>query len=120
MTKRVLYAEDELSNRMVMQLALRDLDVRLDLAEDGNQALALCEANDYDLILLDQYMPGKNGDQVARALTERGVRTPLVAITSDDTWVSALQGMGYADVFIKPLTGSGFLERIRELLVLEG
>lgn len=81
--RRVLVADDNEHNREYARQALEDA-WEVELAEDGDAALAAVERARPDLVLLDLSMPGLNGWEVARAL-KRDPRTatiPLVACTA--------------------------------------
>ena len=113
---RTLYAEDELSNRKLLEVKFRKLGLDLDLAVDGEQALAMIFEHDYDLIILDQHMPGLKGAEVAKLIKNRKPHVPILAITSDDDQVDSLLEAGFREVLIKPLVGSQYMEMILKYL----
>jgi|GEM_PF-1003901 len=106
--KRILYAEDEFTNRKIMEIQCRKFGIECVLEEDGTRALDRCLRESFDLVILDQYMPGLNGDEVARELKTVRSDQPLVAITSDDSCVSRLKGIGFDAVFVKPLRAADY------------
>ena len=110
--KRVLYAEDEYSNRKLLEMQLRRKGVECDLAEDGIEALELFRHHDYGVIVLDQYMPGLNGNEVATAIRREDTEIPLIAITSDDSQVPLLRASGFEKIFLKPLHGQDYIGAI--------
>lgn len=114
--KRVLYAEDEYTNRKLLEIKLKNIGVECDLAQDGEKALELFSMNDYDLIILDQYMPAFNGDEVANKIRTQNPTIPIIAITSDDSELERLLSKGFNEVFIKPLRGSHYLTTIKKIL----
>lgn len=114
--KRVLYAEDEFTNRKLLQIKLKNLGVQCDLAQDGKQAFQMFEQNTYELIILDQYMPGMNGDEVAKKIRAVNDSIPLIAITSDDREVENLKASGFNEIFIKPLRGNSYINVINHYL----
>lgn len=109
---KILYAEDDASNRKVMELSLQRKGLSVDLASNGTEALRLFETNSYDLVILDWYMPGMNGDELARKIRETSPDIGLVAITSDDLGPDVLGKCGFDEVLVKPLVGTGYIERI--------
>ncbi len=115
-TPRVLYAEDEFTNRKLLEIQLKNNGIACDLALDGGQAMDLFRQNRYDLVILDQYMPVMNGDQCAREMRKDRPDIPLIAITSDDGETDRLMAAGFDRVFIKPIRGSDYMETIKEYL----
>jgi len=113
---QVLYAEDEFTNRKLLEIHLGKTGISCDLASDGTQALHKIEENQYDVIILDQYMPGMNGDALARIVKQRFPHIPLIAITSDDAEVDNLMAAGFSEVFIKPLRSKQYIEVIKQYL----
>lgn len=114
--KKVLYAEDEYTNRKYIELMLEKEGVRCDLAEDGPTALEMFRKSDYALVLLDQFMPGMLGSEVAKKIREEGSAVPLIAITSDDGQLPLLKEAGFDRVFLKPLKGVDYLKTIMSYL----
>jgi PAS domain S-box-containing protein len=82
---RILLAEDEPINQEVSRSLLEDAGLIVDVAEDGDVALALARVNDYDLILMDMQMPKLNGVDAARAIRAlpRHAATPILALTAN-------------------------------------
>lgn len=103
MGKRLLYAEDEYTNRKIMEIQCRKAGVECVLADDGPGALALLLSETYDLVILDQYMPGMNGDVLLAEARSKGIDVPIIAITSDDAMSDHLKSCGFDHVYIKPL-----------------
>ncbi len=110
--KHVLYAEDELTNRKLVQIRLKNEGVECDLAEDGQAALRLYHENTYDMVILDHYMPRMNGDKVAKEIRREDTSIPIIGITSDDESVEYLRMCGFNEVIVKPLDGYASIVRI--------
>jgi CheY-like chemotaxis protein len=84
---RVLLVDDSDTDREIVARYLRkawpfELEMVLDAAMDGEEALAKAQHNTYTLILLDWRMPCLTGGEVLRTLRHRRVRTPIVVLTS--------------------------------------
>jgi len=124
-TKRVLYAEDELTNRRLIQIRLQEEGIECDTAADGSEALKLFSStvydmvildNLYDMVILDNYMPVKNGDEVAKEIRKVNPSIPIIGITSDDGSAGYLRSCGFNEVIVKPLKGYASIVRILNYL----
>jgi CheY-like chemotaxis protein len=114
--KIVLYAEDELSNRKLVHVKLEKAGIQCDLVEDGLKAVEKCKSNQYDLIILDYYMPGMDGIDAAKEIRDFSSNIPIFAITSDDSKESQLFKAGFDEVFIKPVHGQELIETVKSYL----
>src|SRR5436309_13155396 len=65
---RILLVEDEPNAARMMAKGLREQTYAVDVAQDGEGALYHANVNDYDLIILDIMLPGKDGFEVCREL----------------------------------------------------
>jgi CheY-like chemotaxis protein len=82
---RLLLAEDDPINREVALLILNEVGWQVDVADDGQRAVELATANDYQLILMDMQMPVMDGvaaTQAIRKLPNGGV-VPILAMTAN-------------------------------------
>jgi CheY-like chemotaxis protein/anti-sigma regulatory factor (Ser/Thr protein kinase) len=106
---RVLLAEDNPINALLARTLLEREGAVVDRAASGEETLAALEAAAYDLVLMDVRMPGMSGLDATRKLRERGVTTPIVALTAnafeDDRRACLAAGMD--DFLVKPLNAAG-------------
>ncbi|MGB4062381.1 MAG: MASE3 domain-containing protein [Azonexus sp.] len=114
---RILLVEDEPINQEVARELLEEVGMAVDLAEDGNKAVALAKQNRYALILMDMQMPNLNGVDATRVIrTLPGYQnTPILAITAnafDEDRQGCLEA-GMNDHLAKPVDP----ERLFEILL---
>jgi two-component system sensor histidine kinase/response regulator len=104
---RLLVAEDNAINREVAVELLQRVGLRVDTANDGRQAVAMAQARDYDLILMDIQMPRMDGLEAARTLRALpGWETkPILALTADafEEDRSASKAAEMNDFIVKPV-----------------
>ena len=107
---RVLLAEDNPVNQEVAKAMLGSLGLELEIANNGEEALALAAKQDFDIILMDCHMPVMDGYQATAALREREAagarRLPVVALTANamDGDRNQCLAAGMDDYLSKPYT----------------
>ncbi len=118
LSPRILLVEDEPSLVLTLTDRLVSEGYRVEIAGDGNSALAHAEEGPFDLVLLDVMLPGKNGFDVCRDLRQRGVSTPVLMLTARTQVVDRVVGLklGADDYLTKPFEMIELLARIEALL----
>ncbi len=116
---RVLVVDDNVVNQEFAAEAVRRLGHFVTTAESGAEALEILARRTFDAVLLDVQMPGIDGLEVVRRYrtTERGIRTPIVALTAHSTREDRDRCIdaGFDAVLTKPATQSSLGAIIREV-----
>ena len=115
---RILLVEDEPAAAQMLAKGLREQTYAVDLAADGEAALYQASINDYDLILLDVNLPGKDGLEVCRELRANGLTVPVLMLTARDAVQDRVAGLdtGADDYLTKPYAFHELLARVRAIL----
>lgn len=115
---RILLVEDEPAAAQMLAKGLREQTYAVDLAADGEAALYQASINDYDLILLDVNLPGKDGLEVCRELRANGMTVPVLMLTARDAVQDRVAGLdtGADDYLTKPYAFHELLARVRAIL----
>ena len=107
---KVLAAEDNATNRIILQSMLNALGVETVIVSDGHEALARFEQDCFDAVLLDIAMPGMDGLDTLNALNDLAARKakpvpPAVAVTANvmTHQVNDYLGHGFTGVVAKPI-----------------
>ena len=114
---KILIAEDDATNRLVVGKMLKAFDVETQVVTDGVQALQAASEGDHDLVLMDVRMPGMDGLAATRAIRSRGGRfaaMPIVALTANafPEDVNECREAGMSDFLAKPLRKSALADAL--------
>ncbi|MEY4411571.1 MAG: hypothetical protein RLZ69_1145 [Actinomycetota bacterium] len=114
---KVLVVEDEQNLREPLVIQLQREGYQTVEAEDGIKALAMFEAEQPDLILLDLMLPGKSGSEVCRAIRATS-NVPIIMLTAKDTEIDKVVGLeiGADDYVTKPYSTRELLARMKAVL----
>jgi DNA-binding response OmpR family regulator len=112
---RILIAEDEPRISSFLEKGLRANGFVTQVSADGEEALALARSGEFDLLILDIGLPGRDGFEVLSELREYDKRLPVIILTArtgvTDT-VTGLEG-GADDYIAKPFRFEELLARVR-------
>ena len=112
---RILIAEDEPRIAAFLEKGLRANGFTTTVVEEGDDAIALVQTGEFDLLILDLGIPGKDGWAVLEELRGQGEQLPIIILTARDDLkdtVTALEG-GANDYITKPFRFEELLARVR-------
>lgn len=112
---RLLVVEDEAALATLVAKGLRQAGFAVDLAEDGETALAKAEVTAYDLVVLDRGLPGVHGDEVCRQLVAMSPAPRVLMLTAAREVAARIDGLelGADDYLTKPFDMDELTARIR-------
>ena len=112
---RILVVEDEPAIAEFVERGLRAAGYTVDCAAEGDEAERRASAGQYDLVLLDILLPGKDGLEVLAAIRERDRQTPVILLTALGEVEDRVRGLdrGATDYVVKPFSMEELLARVR-------
>ncbi len=119
---KVLIVEDELRLAEALSQIMKEQKYQADVTNDGIDGLEYAMYGDYDVIVLDVMLPGKNGFQLVRELRAAKIKTPVLILTARDDVHDKITGLdqGADDYMTKPFVPEELLARIRALTRRQG
>ncbi|MCR5650693.1 MAG: response regulator [Lachnospiraceae bacterium] len=120
----ILVADDTEMNLIVITSLLKDTQIRIDTVPGGEEALTMAKMKKYDIIFIDQQMPGMKGDEVLkklRRLDSPNKDTICVILTADAVAGAREKYLkqGFDDYISKPVSGPSLERLIMKLLPKE-
>ena len=115
---RILLVEDEPDAARMVAKGLREQAYAVDVAGDGESACFQAAIADYDAIVLDVMLPGKDGLEVCRACARTAPSVPILMLTARDAVEARVEGLdgGADDYLTKPFDFGELLARLRALI----
>ena len=114
---RVLVVEDHRRLARALADGLRQEGIAVDVALDGDDALARVGINRYDVVVLDRDLPGVQGDDVCRSLVANRSHSRVLMLTAARSVKDRVEGLGLGadDYLPKPFDFAELVARIRAL-----
>lgn len=119
---RILAVDDNSTNLLIIKQYLKRTDVRLDMCNNGKEAVEMCNEKEYDIILLDHMMPVMDGIEAINIIRNNKDNAnsdiPIIALTAN-----AISGSrefyldnGFDDYLTKPVNSKNFEDMIKKYL----
>jgi DNA-binding response OmpR family regulator len=114
---RVLVAEDHERLARAVAAGLRRYGMVVDVALDGDDALARLGANRYDVVVLDRDLPGTHGDDICRTLAAGRSESRVLMLTAARSVKDRVEGLGLGadDYLPKPFDFAEMVARVQAL-----
>lgn len=115
---KLLIIEDERKTASFLEQGLKENGFVVDVCHDGEEGLYLAKEREYDLIILDVMLPGRDGWSVMAELRRAGIGTLALFLTAKDALDDRVKGLELgADAYlVKPFAFSELLALVRSLL----
>lgn len=116
--KRILIIEDDPAILKGLKISLEEEHFQIETAAHGENGYQLALSEDFDLIILDLMLPGKNGQEICRDLRIQGKKTPILMLTSKKEEMDKVLGLelGADDYVTKPFSVRELKARIQAIL----
>lgn len=116
--RRILVVDDEVVILKILQNDLMNEGYSVDIVEDGEKAIDKIKHVNYDVIILDNKMPKKNGIDVLREINVMKYNTIVIMMTAYGTISSAVEAMklGAYDYITKPFDTSEIIKKVDKIL----
>ena len=116
---KILIVDDEKDNTEIIKDILEDVSYKTMLARSAAEAKAVLAGNDFDLILMDVWMPGQDGISLLSEWYSEGFNTPVVMMSghAEPSDIVRAMKLGAVDFLKKPL--HDFLPILRNIMTRE-
>jgi len=114
----VLIVDDDRGLATMIAFVLRSYGFSVDVANSGDEGLGLVSARQYDAVVLDLRMPGKDGRAVFREMRENGIQTPVLILSAYDAQ-RARDELGAQAYLNKPFEPDALAESLKRMLGMQ-
>ncbi len=100
----ILYADDSPTCILLVKLFLKEYNIKIDIAKNGQEAINLINKYKYDIIITDLQMPIKSGVDVLNYVKENNMNIPVIALTAFamKSDIEKFKSYGFDDYITKP------------------
>jgi two-component system copper resistance phosphate regulon response regulator CusR len=114
---KILVIEDDRTVGQYVKHGLEEQRFTADLVDEGLEGLRVASTGHYDVIVMDLRLPGMTGLEIVRTLRDRGVTTPVLMLTAQDSVEFKVAGLraGADDYVTKPFSFEELLARVEAL-----
>lgn len=121
MPAKILVVDDEAKMRRILQMMLEENGYQAALAEDGEKALDKIKGANFDLVITDMKMPGKDGLELLRDIRKINEELPVIVMTAYGTVPTAVKAMkaGAYDYILKPFDLEEMKAVVEKALTME-
>ncbi|MBD3224232.1 MAG: response regulator [Caldithrix sp.] len=118
MSKRILIIEDDKELTQLLDMHLQDLDLEVEISNDGREGLSKALEQDYNLIILDIMLPGIEGTEICRRIREKRKVVPILMLTARTEELDKVLGLelGADDYITKPFSIRELQARVKAML----
>ena len=115
---RILLVEDDQKAARLVAKGLHEAGFLVDVARSGEEGDVMADADVYAAIVLDWWLPGKDGATLCRELRQRGITTPILMLTARRGLDDRVHGLnvGADDYLTKPFAFAELIARLHALL----
>ena len=118
MSERILIIEDQKDINDLISLNLRSENYKVEQVFDGDNGLIQASKNNFELIILDVMLPGKNGLFICQHMRANNIHTPILMLTAKKSEADRVVGleMGADDYLTKPFSVRELQARVKAIL----